>query len=28
MAQASKTVTVNVSPEQFFDVVADYEKYP
>jgi coenzyme Q-binding protein COQ10 len=28
MAQASKSVTVNVSPEQFFDVVADYEKYP
>jgi ribosome-associated toxin RatA of RatAB toxin-antitoxin module len=28
MAQASKTVTVNVAPEQFFDVVADYEKYP
>jgi coenzyme Q-binding protein COQ10 len=28
MAQATKTVTVNVSPEHFFDVVADYEKYP
>jgi ribosome-associated toxin RatA of RatAB toxin-antitoxin module len=28
MAQASKTVTVNVTPEQFFDVIADYEKYP
>ena len=28
MATASRTVTVNVSPEKFFDVVADYEKYP
>src|SRR5579859_6863569 len=28
MAQASKTVTVNVSPEKFFDVVSDYAKYP
>lgn len=28
MAQASKTVTVNVSPEKLFDVISDYEKYP
>lgn len=28
MAQASKTVTINVSPEKLFDVISDYEKYP
>ena len=28
MAQASKSVTVNVPPDKFYDVVADYEKYP
>jgi coenzyme Q-binding protein COQ10 len=28
MAQASRSVTVNVPPEKFFDVVSDYEKYP
>ena len=28
MAQASKTVTVNVPPEKLFDVIADYERYP
>ena len=28
MAQASRTVTVNVTPEKFFEVIADYEKYP
>ena len=27
MAQASKTVTVNVPPEKLFDVIVDYEKY-
>jgi coenzyme Q-binding protein COQ10 len=28
MAQATRSVTVNVPQEKFFDVVADYEKYP
>ena len=28
MAQATRTVTVNVPPEKLFDVIADYEKYP
>lgn len=28
MAQASRSVTVNVPPEKLFDVIADYEKYP
>jgi coenzyme Q-binding protein COQ10 len=28
MAQASKSVTVNVPPDKFFDLIADYEKYP
>jgi len=28
MAQASRTVTVNVPPEKMFDVISDYEKYP
>ncbi len=28
MAQATKSVTVNVPPEKLFDVIADYEKYP
>ncbi len=28
MAQASRSVTINVAPEALFDVIADYEKYP
>src|ERR1700737_2126386 len=28
MAQASRSVTVNVPPEKLFDVITDYEKYP
>src|SRR5437870_11495938 len=28
MAQASRSVTVNVPPEKMFDVIQDYEKYP
>ena len=28
MAQATKSVTVNVPPDKLFDVIADYEKYP
>jgi ribosome-associated toxin RatA of RatAB toxin-antitoxin module len=28
MAQASRSVTVNVPPDKFFDVVSDFEKYP
>ena len=28
MATASRTVTVNVPPDEFFDVIVDYEKYP
>jgi ribosome-associated toxin RatA of RatAB toxin-antitoxin module len=28
MAQASKSVTVNVPPEKMFQVITDYEKYP
>jgi ribosome-associated toxin RatA of RatAB toxin-antitoxin module len=28
MAQASKTVTINVPPDKLFDVIVDYEKYP
>ena len=28
MAQASRSVVVNVPPDKFFDVVSDYEKYP
>jgi coenzyme Q-binding protein COQ10 len=28
MAQASKSVTVNVPPEKMFAVIVDYEKYP
>jgi ribosome-associated toxin RatA of RatAB toxin-antitoxin module len=28
MAQASRSVTVNVPQEKFFDVISDYEKYP
>ena len=28
MAQASRSVVVNVTPEQLFDVIIDYEKYP
>src|SRR5882672_10504327 len=28
MAQASRSVTVNVPPDKLFDVITDYEKYP
>ena len=28
MAQATRSVTINVPPEKLFDVIADYEKYP
>src|SRR5882762_3491384 len=28
MAQASRSVTINVPPEKLFDVITDYEKYP
>jgi ribosome-associated toxin RatA of RatAB toxin-antitoxin module len=28
MAQASRSVTVNVPPEKMFEVIVDYEKYP
>ena len=28
MAQATRTVTINVTPDKLFDVIADYEKYP
>jgi ribosome-associated toxin RatA of RatAB toxin-antitoxin module len=28
MAQASRSVTVNVPPDKFFDILVDYEKYP
>jgi coenzyme Q-binding protein COQ10 len=28
MAQATRSVTVNVPPEKLFDIIADYEKYP
>ena len=28
MAQATRSVTINVPLEKFFDVVCDYEKYP
>src|SRR5438128_10025512 len=28
MAQASRSVTVNVPPDKLFDIIADYEKYP
>jgi coenzyme Q-binding protein COQ10 len=28
MAQASRSVTVNVPPEKLFDVIVDYAKYP
>ena len=28
MAQATKSITINVPPEKLFDVIADYEKYP
>lgn len=28
MAQAQKSIIVEVTPEQLFDVIADYEKYP
>jgi ribosome-associated toxin RatA of RatAB toxin-antitoxin module len=28
MAQAQKSIVIDVTPEQLFDVIADYEKYP
>jgi len=28
MAQASRSVVVNVTPEKLFDVIIDFEKYP
>ena len=28
MAQASKSITINVPPERLFDVISDYERYP
>ena len=28
MAHASKSIVVNVTPEQFFTVLVDYQKYP
>ena len=28
MAQASKSIVINVPPEKLFDVITDYEKYP
>src|SRR5438309_9593542 len=28
MAQASRSVTINVPPEKLFEVITDYEKYP
>jgi ribosome-associated toxin RatA of RatAB toxin-antitoxin module len=28
VAHASKSIVVNVTPEQFFEVVIDYQKYP
>ena len=28
MAQASRSVTINVPPEKLFEVIVDYEKYP
>lgn len=28
MTQAAKSTTINVTPEQFLQVVTDYEKYP
>lgn len=28
MAQAQKSIIVDVTPEQLFDVIADYERYP
>jgi coenzyme Q-binding protein COQ10 len=28
MAQATRSVTVNVPPEKLFEVITDYEKYP
>src|SRR2546422_10373006 len=28
MAQASRSVTINVPPEKLFDVIVDYEKNP
>ena len=28
MAQASRSVTIDVPPEKLFDVIVDYEKYP
>ena len=28
MAQATRTVTIDVPPDKLFDVICDYEKYP
>ena len=28
MAQAQKSISIEVTPEQLFDVISDYEKYP
>ena len=28
MAQASRSVTIDVPPEKLFDVIVDYERYP
>ena len=28
MAQASRSVVINVAPEKLFDVIVDYERYP
>ena len=28
MAQATKSITINVPPEKLFEVISDYEKYP
>src|SRR5690348_15294805 len=28
MAQASRSIVINVTPEKLFDVIMDFEKYP
>lgn len=28
MAQANRSIVINVAPEELFDVIVDYEKYP
>ena len=28
MAKAQRSITIDVTPEQLFDVISDYEKYP